>query len=210
MAFVRLDVPFVSQNEIGSHVKGAKTHSEQNGCWYASTCMIGYFWEYGPRLGVPEQYKKGWVDSIVSWFKYVPSDPKPMGSRYKDLKENEGFKGCPLPSANKWTADGLMKILTDHGPCYVRRGFRDAKGNLSGGHAIVLAGANKGKDEVVCLDPWETTKDKGTVVYSLADFNDFFKWDESWEAGISLMYKQRADPAAAKQYIVQRMLKTWP
>ena len=38
---VYLDVPYVPQT------------GDPTGCWYASACMIGYFFEVGPRMGVP-------------------------------------------------------------------------------------------------------------------------------------------------------------
>jgi len=197
MAFVELEVPFVPQNEIGGHT-GHIHHSEQNGCWYASTCMVSYFWEAGPRLGVPEQYARD------------PSDPDPMGARYAELKQNEHFEGVPLPSNKTWTAPVLMRILSQRGPCYVRRGFRDSTtGELVGGHAIVLVGANNGTNQVAVLDPWETTRAKGRKVYTLAQFNDFFKWDEPWARGISLMYKKQPSLSDAAAYISTKLVSSW-
>jgi hypothetical protein len=197
VSFIELDVPFVSQNDIGGHA-GHVHHSEQNGCWYASTCMVSYFWEAGPRLGVPEQYARD------------PSDPDPMGKRYVNLKRNENFEGVPLPANKKWTAQVLMRVLGQHGPCYVRRGFRDSTtGDLVGGHAIVLVGSNITADQVAILDPWETTRAAGRKLYSLAEFNDFFKWTEDWATGISLMYKKQQSASAAANYIATKRLPTW-
>jgi hypothetical protein len=199
MGFIVLDVPFVSQNDIGGHA-GHISHSEQNGCWYASTCMVSYFWEAGPRLGVPAQYAR---DS---------QDPDPMGARYRDLKNNERFDGVPLPSARKWTAPKLYNVLENYGPCYVRRGFRDpATKDLVGGHAIVLIGADISGDRVMCLDPWETenVSGKGRQTYKLSEFNDFFKWNEDWAPGISLMYKKQDSPIAAVKYIAGKKLAWW-
>jgi len=115
MSFILLDVPHVSQNDIGGHT-GHVHHSEQNGCWYATTCMVSYFREAGPRLGVPAQYARD------------PKDPDPIGKRYRELKLNEGYEGVPLPAAKKWTEFKLYNVLENYGPCYVRRGYRNNKG----------------------------------------------------------------------------------
>ncbi|HEX7388809.1 MAG TPA: papain-like cysteine protease family protein [Acidiphilium sp.] len=202
MGFILLDVPFVSQNNIGSRSNMPRDawRSEQNGCWYASACMVGYFWEDGPRQGVPAQYAEN------------PLDPKGMGSRYDELKRNEDFKGVPLPASQKWTAEKLYNVLEYYGPCYVRRGFRNpVTGKLEHGHAIVLIGADVMGDRVMCLDPWQTENQpgKGRQTYKIAEFNDFFKWDEYWAPGISLMYKKRKDPIAAAKYIASRKLTWW-
>ncbi len=196
MSFIELDVPFVSQNEIGGHT-GHISHSEQNGCWYASTCMVSYFWEAGPRLGVPAQYEGR------------AQDPLPMGARYAELKTNEAYEGVPLPQAKKWTIYKLANVLEYFGPCYVRRGFRDkTTGQLTGGHAIALVGAHVGKGHVAVLDPWETTRKKGRKVYTIDTFNDFFKWNEPI-AGVSLMYKRQSNPLAAHRHILSKRQLHW-
>ncbi len=199
MAFILLDVPFVSQNDIGGQT-GHAHHSEQNGCWYASTCMVSYFWEAGPRLGVPKQYKRN------------PGDPEPMGKRYKELKKNENFEGVPLPARHSWTTVKLFNLLENYGPCYVRRGYRDATtGKLTGGHAVVLSGADIALDRVMVLDPWETKNEagKGRQTYGIAEFNDFFKWQEDWARGISLMYKKQRNVVDAAAYIKTHRLDAW-
>ena len=202
-SFILLDVPHVGQLDIGGHT-GHVSHSEQNGCWYASTCMVSYFWEAGPRLGVPAQYAAN------------PKDPEGMGARYASLKANENFEGVPLPAAKKWTIQKLYNVLENYGPCYVRRGFRDAvSGKLEGGHAVVLAGANLIDGTVCILDPW-FTKDKGGAGadkwrqhHSLAQFNDFFKWDELWAPNISLMYKKQSNAIAAVGHIKKNLDLMW-
>lgn len=202
-AFLLLDVPHVGQRDIGAH-SGHISHSEQNGCWYASTCMVGYFWEAGPRLGVPEQYAAN------------PKDPQPMGSRYATLKANENFEGVPLPAAKKWTVYKLYNVLENYGPCYVRRGYRNkTTGNLDGGHAVVLIGVNLIDKTVCILDPWYSRDTGGAGAgkwrqhYSIADFNDFFKWDESWTPGISLMYKKQGNPISAASYVQRHLDLMW-
>lgn len=198
MAFTLLDVPYVPQLNIGGHVQGYVGHSEQNGCWYASSCMVSYFWEAGPRLGVPAQYADD------------PSDPKPMGARYSTLAENENFRPVALPASKAWTANELKYVLDRFGPCYVRRGFRNQVGDLTGGHAIVLIGANGDNDQIAVLDPWnDTDNPTGFRFFPLAEFNNFFKWDDPNAAKYSLMYKRRDQVVASFLYILERRRSNW-
>lgn len=198
MAFTLLDVPYVPQLNIGGHVEGYVGHSEQKGCWYASTCMVGYFWEAGPRLGVPAQYKDD------------PTNPKPMGARYGELAANEQFAPVTLPTSKAWTADKLMDVLGQYGPCYVRRGFRNKQGALTGGHAIVLIGANNGLNEVAVLDPQKSTRNlTGFRIFKAAEFSDFFKWDDTYAAKYSLMYKKRDSTVSARAYILTKRKDAW-
>lgn len=201
MSFILLDVSHVGQRDIGAHA-GHESRSEVNGCWYAATCMVSYFWEIGPRLGVPEQYAGG-------------HDPQPMGARYGDLKANENYEGVLLPAAKIWTAVQLYKVLENHGPCYVRRGFRDATtGQLTGGHAIVLIGCSISANQVCILDPWYSKDGGGAGAnkwrqhHSLDAFNDFFKWQE-WMPRISLMYRKQTSPVDAISHIRLHQELTW-
>ena len=58
MSFV-LEVPYVRQLNIGGHIPGnTESWDDPTGCWYASVCMIGYFFEQGPRFGVPEIFNR--------------------------------------------------------------------------------------------------------------------------------------------------------
>ena len=72
MTDIILSVPYVSQLNIGGGPAHGGRH-DPTGCWYASICMLGYYREAGPRLGVPEQYVKG-----NAWFLYWP--PSRMGA----------------------------------------------------------------------------------------------------------------------------------
>lgn len=139
-----------------------------------------------------------------------------MGARYQELKKNEHYEGIPLPAAKKWTIQKLFNVLEYYGPCYVRRGFRNSTtGELEGGHAVVLIGANIIDKQVCILDPWFSKDnsgagpDKWRQHHSIEQFNDFFKWDEYWAPGISLMYKKQKDPLAAIAYIKKHQDLMW-
>jgi hypothetical protein len=59
---VFLDVPYISQMNIGHHGFGGG-YNDPFGCWYASICMIGYYFERGPRQGLPELHTGTWSDA---------------------------------------------------------------------------------------------------------------------------------------------------
>jgi hypothetical protein len=48
---VYLDVPYCTQLRFPN---ACSEDNDPTGCWYASACMIGWYFEVGPRQGVPE------------------------------------------------------------------------------------------------------------------------------------------------------------
>src|SRR5476649_318411 len=66
---IKLIVPFVTQLDIGGKTvktgflglfkKKIRGWDDWTGCWYASACMIGYYFSAGPRRGVPEIFVEG-------------------------------------------------------------------------------------------------------------------------------------------------------
>jgi hypothetical protein len=184
MADIYLNVPYVPQKNIGGHVAGADTRDDPTGCWYAAICMLGYYREQGPRLGVPEQYVKP-DGSPQKVDKKGNTAALAMGKNYEKLMENEGLTTVPLPKDKKWTCTKLAMILRDCGPCYVRRGWIK-NGKLTGGHAVVLVGARESDKKVVIHDPGSRGHDWEC---SIDEFNAFFKWDGSKAEKYSMMCK---------------------
>ncbi len=198
---IELEVPFISQRMYGAHADYKAKRVEEGGCWFAAISMIGFFWEPGPRKGVPRQYK--------TWNGKVKENPDGMHKRYEELKKNENLSGVVLPGEKKWTVEQLADLVSRRGPCYVRRGYvNENTGKLEGGHIIVLTGANIGHKMVCCLDPWEEEELKGRRVYSIDEFNGFFKWVEHRQ-GISMMYKKRDDQDAAIAHINSKKKSNW-
>ena len=48
---VYLDVPYCNQLSVP---ESSSALNDPTGCWYCSACMIGWYFEVGPRQGVPE------------------------------------------------------------------------------------------------------------------------------------------------------------
>lgn len=193
MTDIRLKVPFVSQLNIGGSPLEGGRH-DPTGCWYAAISMLGYYREIGPRLGVPEQYLKpdGSPQKTDLGFRGGKGVTAAlgMGSNYEKLMDNEGLVTVPLPAGKTWTCEQLAGILTKFGPCYVRRGFIKG-GKLTGGHAIVLVGAESSSGSVIVHDPWKGPDQR----MSIDEFNQVFKFDDPRASKYSMMYKPAGSAA---------------
>jgi len=71
-------------------------------CWYASACMVAWYFEAGPRLGIP----KTWVNNKG----LSPQE-------FVRLAKNEHL--IPVRGANsRWTAASLEHLLLTKGPIW--------------------------------------------------------------------------------------------
>ncbi|PRY75115.1 papain like cysteine protease AvrRpt2 [Marivita geojedonensis] len=140
MAELKIDVPLVPQ------VQGFS-------CWYASACMLAYYFEAGPRFGLPHMYAANRVIEFEA-----------------DLAEfarNEGLE--KLESANhEFTPTTLIKNLSYWGPIF-------AGSNWKGyGHAVVITGCSsegEGGGTVYYNDPEPVGVGAKNETVSLENFN---------------------------------------
>jgi hypothetical protein len=153
----RLEVPYVTQLNIGGHVAGnTAAWDDPTGCWYASACMIGYFFEQGPRRGVPEMFKQGHHD--------------PLSHDWQDrlLIQREGFHVVPRSDGQRdYTVDEIQRLLEANGPILFY--WTKTSGASSYGHASVIVGVTA--TGIVYHDP-EFRNDGGENLQMLiAKFN---------------------------------------
>jgi hypothetical protein len=142
MADYVLQVPLVGQKS-GYDAKpllqpNGQGKMEQHGfmaCWYASACMVSYYYKAGPRLGLPPVWK---------------ADQGLTLAAIDLLAKAEGLKAIAKPVGGL-TADNVATLLKTHGPIWAAGRFLD--GHPQAGHAIVLSGV-KGPF-VLYNDPWE-------------------------------------------------------
>lgn len=128
---VKLNVPLVNQKSIMS-------------CWYASVCMVAYFHEAGPRLGIPSKWAANTGINL---------------SDFIMLAQAEGLKPIKSP-AMTLTEQQLEVFLKNNGPIW-------CAGKWDGvPHIVVLTGVENGN--VYINDPSPT---KGQRVETLAWFN---------------------------------------
>lgn len=149
---LRLDVPLVGQRLSDE-------------CWYASACMLAYYQEAGPRLGLPGVWKKN--KGIM------PAD-------FARLAKVEGLSEVPLPSgAHHASADDICRWLTLYGPLWAAGYWYDVP------HVIVITGISG--DTVHVNDPDDQVggDDGRYAAGNVAWFNDKLAWD----VDACLMYK---------------------
>jgi hypothetical protein len=167
MADIYLNVGFVSQLTIG---QGDYVRKDPTGCWYASAQMVAYYFEQGPRMGVPELFVRkvgknpDGTDMIGHLTIGVDNWPKLMAT--------EGLEAVEEPASRAWTADALAELLRVNGPLIFAWRKKNAKTGETYGHASVLIGAESSTQQVVIHDP----EDQPNFRMSIADFNAKYLW----------------------------------
>ncbi|HEV7267828.1 MAG TPA: papain-like cysteine protease family protein [Falsiroseomonas sp.] len=157
MADIYLDVPFVSQLGFGDP---SNPRNDWTGCWYSSACMVAYFFEAGPRLGLPEKY-----DAAKGYHAAMSNND------YPKLMANEHLARIDLPIGKAWTGDALADLLRRHGPLSFGWNKTNAKGQTYG-HRSVLIGWDDTKSEAIFHDPEKAPNSR----LKLADYNAKFRW----------------------------------
>lgn len=164
---VYLDVPFVSQLNYGGG------SNDYTGCWYCSACMVAYYFEQGPRMGVPELHSgsltKEQRKALSKYLGSIGQSPNVQGhaatgsdrawgclqlhgvtgqNEHELLAEREGLQPVPrCADAFDFTVVNLERILRKYGPIFFY--WRKTHGGHTYGHASVIIG----------------TRDDGTVIY---------------------------------------------
>jgi len=128
MATILNGVPLVSQPE------------NSNICWYCSACMVAFYFEAGPRQGIPAKILG---DSAI-----YPSEFITLASVEHLVK---------VPNQQTWTTDDLESLLRASGPIWCA-GYWPTSGS---GHVVVLTGAGNGT--VTYNDPAGRAGEVGTI-----------------------------------------------
>lgn len=142
MADFTLNVPLVGQKEgydgqplTQPNAQGQRVQHGFMACWYASACMVSYYYRPGPRLGLPKVWK---------------ADQGLTVAAINALAQVEGLVAVPRPQAGL-TRDAVHDLLKTHGPIWAAGLYLD--GHPQAGHAIVLTGVQG--PFVQYNDPWE-------------------------------------------------------
>lgn len=164
MASIYLDVPYVTQLGFGDK---SDPQNDPTGCWYSSACMLGYYFEAGPRQGDPSLFTRD-----VGTFK----DGSPMTghqviSDTTTLQKNENLVEVSYPDAKKWTLKELHDLLRKWGPQLIS--WRKTHNGSTYGHCSALIGVDERRSEVIIHDPENEPNKK----MSLKKFNDAFMWN---------------------------------
>jgi len=151
MAGIYLDVPFVTQLGFGNNL----SQNDPTGCWYSSACMVGYYFEAGPRRG----------DESL----WTPQGHKPITDTTA-LQKNEHLVQVPYPAGKAWTIDDLAMLLRKWGPQLIS--WTKTHNGATYGHCSALIGADDATTEVIIHDPENAPNTR----MKLADFNKLFMW----------------------------------
>ena len=172
---IYLDVGYVSQLKIGS---GDYERKDPTGCWYASVEMVNFYFEQGPRLGVPDLFTKKvgtFKDgSDMIGFQAI-SAPK-----WLVLLKNEGMEAIAVPASKAWKIDDLASYLRIYGPLAFAWVKTSKTSGQKYGHVSVLIGAAPSKNELKYHDP----ENLPNSVMTLSEFDAVFLWDFAGGKGL--------------------------
>ncbi len=168
MADFYLSVPFVTQLDFGNPAQPLRDYT---GCWYASVCMVNYYFEAGPRYGLPRLFNQSNTLTDASGTSYTNHYHSTISpSDFAELAANEGLEFVTLPADKKWTPARLDTLLRDYGP--LAFGWYKTAGGHTYGHFSTLCGIKSGPDRIVYHDPEKAPNSE----MSLTDLNANFAW----------------------------------
>jgi hypothetical protein len=147
---IQLDVPYVRQLNIGGHA--GVGWDDPTGCWYASVCMIGYFFESGPRMGLPEIFHGGHDALSQDWQDRLPIQREHL----RVIRHSDVYQA--------YTAEAIQDLLANNGPIL----FYWRKNNY--GHASVITGVDDAAG-IVYHDPEFAQAGGVNVTMNMAAFN---------------------------------------
>lgn len=164
MASIYLDVPYVTQLGFGNK---SDPQNDPTGCWYSSACMVGYYFEAGPRLGDPSLFTR----NVGSFKDGSPMTGHQVISSTAILQKNENLVEVPYPPSKAWTIDMLADLLRKWGPQLIS--WTKTHNGSTYGHCSTLIGVDDRQNQVIIHDPEnEPNKRMG-----IAQFNKLFMWN---------------------------------
>jgi hypothetical protein len=140
MQNIILQVPLVGQQQgydrrpsMMPDSRGTMNAHGHMACWYASACMVSYYFRPGPRLGLPSVWRADNGLNIQA---------------IDELARVEGLEELPKPRRGV-TRDFIAETLATKGPIW-------AAVHMPSGHAIALTGLVA--DTLHYNDPWEPAR----------------------------------------------------
>ncbi len=158
---VKLNVPFVTQLRIGAHVPGATPRDDPTGCWYASACMVAYYFEQGPRLGLPELFKRPLNDGLMGHYATGSAQANALSKNHHALlAKRENLEPVPhCATAHQYKLDELEDLLRKRGPIFLY--WMKGHGGQKYGHASVIIGTEK--NGIIYHDPENAPNSRMTI-----------------------------------------------
>ncbi|MDD3444906.1 MAG: papain-like cysteine protease family protein [Zavarzinia sp.] len=158
---IRLNVPYVTQLDMG----GDPNADDPTGCWYASVCMIGYYFEAGPRQGLPELYARNLGAGRTGHFATgSPQANAALANHHEVLARREHLSPVAhCAEAYTYTIDEIEQLLRAHGPIFMY--WMKTDGGQTYGHASVIFGTDA--TGIIYHDPEKAPNSR----MSIANFN---------------------------------------
>lgn len=174
---VYLDVPYCNQLRFPN---SCSEDNDPTGCWYACACMVGWYFEVGPRLGVPEihsarlpqevQARLGFRGHFATGSAEANTMMRHFGggrSEHDLLAQREQLtpvERC-ADAGYQYSHDELERLLRRFGPIFFY--WRKTADGQTHGHASVLVGVVERSPDLVVHDP----ENAPHTLMGLADFN---------------------------------------
>ena len=162
---VTLKVTFVTQLGIGGHVANATPRNDPTGCWYASACMVAYYFRSGPCLGVPELFQRDLGGAQMGHYATGSDNANILSANHHELlaKREHLAPVADCATTHDYTASELEQLLRQRGPIFFY--WRKQHGGQSYGHASVIIGVND--TDIIFHDP----ENAPNSTMSIAEFN---------------------------------------
>lgn len=158
---INLPVRFVTQLGIGGHVANATPRDDPTGCWYASACMVGYYFGAGPRQGVPEIFKLDLGGGLLGHHATGSDEAIHLSANHHALlARREQLEPVPkCETQHVYTLDELEELLRKQGPIFFY--WKKTHGGHTYGHASVMIGV--GSTGIIYHDPENAPNSKMTI-----------------------------------------------
>lgn len=174
---VYLDVTYANQLPFPN---SCSELNDPTGCWYACACMIGWYFEVGPRQGVPEIHSSRLPPSVRARLGFQghmatgsPEARRMMqayggGQSEHDLlaaREHLTSVAHCAEATYQYTHTELEMLLRQYGPVFFY--WQKTAAGQTYGHASVLVGVLDRSPDLVFHDPENAPRSS----MDLADFN---------------------------------------
>jgi Papain-like cysteine protease AvrRpt2 len=167
---IYLSVPFVTQLDFGDPTHPIRDYT---GCWYASVCMVNYYFEQGPRYGMPEMFNKSKQLKNAKGEIYTNNYHSALPlNRFVELAANENLQLVDLPASKAFTSVALFDLLNTYGPLTMCWKKTSASTGKVYGHCSTVVGLKEGPDRLIFHDPEKAPNSELT----LDDFNAKLIW----------------------------------
>ena len=185
---VTIDVKYVTQLGIGGHVANSTPRDDPTGCWYASVCMVAYYFAEGPRQGVPEIFKRDLGNGLLGHHATGSGPANHLSANHHDLlaQREQLAPVANCSTAHVYTADELEELLRKRGPIFFY--WMKGHGANSYGHASVIVGVDNAG--IIYHDPENAPNSR----MSLGQFNTL---RQKWK--YALMQRKAEGGVAARR-----------